>query len=272
VAEGKKLLESENYEKAENIFSEAIKADGESAEAAWGRGKARMGLVQYETALQDLSRAIELGKTQKVADEQMGKYLMDRGLSHYALAKFPEAISDFQATIDLNYQPGEAYAYLGASQGNSDQPVNAVSSLNEAIKLDPDNHFARSNRGYYNSLLGDNKTAIEDFSAAIRLQPDDKMSYLNRGYTYIGMGDYATAVRDFEKALEIDPEFHGAITYMGIALTNTGQPKEALTWLDKAVSQEPLNATLYYYRGHCPHQFRRCGRRLPGPQPCGRQR
>lgn len=249
VAEGKKLLEAEQFEKAETIFAEVLQADADNPEAYWGRASARMSLVRYEEAIADLDKAISLSGSNEGEAAPTGKYYLDRGLSHYALAHFAEALPDFQKAIDLKHEPAEAYAYLGVCLGNQQKPVEAVTALNQSIKLNPDQHFARANRGYYNSLLGDNRTAIEDFNAAIRLKSDDKTSYLNRGYTYIGMNDYEKAKTDFRKALEIDPEFIGAIVYMGIALTNTNQPQEALEWLNRAIEKQPENPTLYYYRG-----------------------
>lgn len=249
VAEGKKLLETEQFDQAEAAFAEALKADSEDPEAYWGRASARMKLVRYEEAIADLDKSISLSEAKDLPAEQSGKYFLDRGLSHYALAHFEEAKPDFQKAIDLNHEKAEAYSYLGVCLGNQQKPVEAVTELNKSIKLDPNQHFARANRGYYNSLLGDNRTAIADFNEAIRIQPDDKTSFLNRGYTYIGMNDYEKAKGDFQKALEIDPEFLGAIIYMGIALTNTNQPAEALEWLNKAIEKQPDNPTLFYYRG-----------------------
>jgi tetratricopeptide (TPR) repeat protein len=249
VAEGKKLLEEEKFDLAETAFEAALQSDSEDPEAHWGRASARMKLVRYDEAIVDLTQAISLASAQKVPDAQFGKYHLDRGLSHYALANFKEALPDFQKAIDLNYKLAEAYSYLGVCLGNMQKPVESVSALNESIKLNPEDHFARANRGYYNSLLGDNRTAIEDFNTAIRLKPEDKTSYLNRGYTYIGMNDYVKAKADFQKALEIDPEFIGAIVYMGITLTNTNQPQEALEWLNRAIDRQPENPTLFYYRG-----------------------
>ncbi|MEM0996649.1 MAG: tetratricopeptide repeat protein [Bacteroidota bacterium] len=251
VTEGKKKLEAQAYTEAEELFSSELRGDPRDHEAYWGRAKARMEQLRYEEAIPDLDQAIQLigESTPDTGRTLQGQYHFDRGLSHYALAHFPEAITDFQRCIDLKYQEAQAHAHLGVAQGNQGKPVEAVLSLNTAIAQTPDDHFARANRGYYNSLLGDNKTAIADFTAAIGLEPDDKTSYLNRGYTYIGMNDYAAAIQDFEKALEIDPEYQGAITYLGIALTNSGNPQAGATWLDRAIKKEPQNGTLFYYRG-----------------------
>lgn len=249
VAEARKLLDAAQYESAEKAYAALMTADSDNPEVHWGLGKSRIQLGRLEEALPNFGKAIALATAQKVADSTLGKFYLDRGLTHYALARFSPAQDDFQKTIDLGYKLGEAYAYLGVTQGNSGDDITAISTLNTALKHDPENHFALSNRGYYNSLVGDNKTAISDFTRAIAIKADDKVSYLNRGYTYIGLGDYPTAIKDFQKALEIDPEYVGAITYMGIALTNSGQPADALSYLDKAITQQPENAALYYYRG-----------------------
>jgi tetratricopeptide (TPR) repeat protein len=249
IAAGQKLLDEEKFAEAEVAFNKAVGKSPDNAAAWHGRAMAKMSQGKLDSALADFNKALDLATAAKAAKEDMGKYHFNRGFNYYALAKFGSCKPDFQAAIENGYKLSEANAYLGVAYGNSDDDISALKFLAIAVKEDPKNHFAWTNRGYYNSKVGDNKTAIFDFTKAIELMPDDKVSYLNRGYTYIGMNDYPTALKDIEKALELDPEYHEAIAYKGIGLTNSGQPVEGEKWLTRAINQVPDNPALYYYRG-----------------------
>ena len=249
IAEGKKQLDSEQWESAEKIFAEILEKDSENPEALWGQGKARMQQGKLEAALADLEQVHKLAAEGKAAEENMGKYHFDRGLMRYLTARYQDAIPDFKTAAELNFELGDALAYVGVCKGSLGDDLGALNALTEAVTKVPDNHFAWSSRGFYNSKLGDNKTAIKDLSKAIEIVPDDKVAYLNRGYTYIGMQDFENAKADFKKAIEIDAEYADAHAWLGIALTNSGQSTEALPHLDKAISLKPGDGTFYYYRG-----------------------
>jgi tetratricopeptide (TPR) repeat protein len=47
--------------------------------------------------------------------------------------------------------------------------------------------------------------AIDDYTQAIRLDPDNAAAYSNRGNAYYGKGDYQRTRADWEQALRLDP-------------------------------------------------------------------
>jgi tetratricopeptide (TPR) repeat protein len=249
MAQANQLLQAQKWPEAEAAFLEIVKEDPTHAAAYNGLGNARMQQGKWDQCMADLTKAIDISVKSNAPKDTIGAYQFDRGFANYVQGQFGSARADFQAAAESGYKPGDSYAYLGVTMGNIGDDLKALEYLNQAVKADPQNHFAWSNRGYYNSKVGDNKMAIFDFNKALELMPDDKVSYLNRGYTYIGMGDYATALKDIDKALELDSAYLGAIAYKGIILTNIGQVAEAVKWLDRAVSMQPENPAFYYYRG-----------------------
>ncbi|MGL5064240.1 MAG: tetratricopeptide repeat protein, partial [Microcoleus sp.] len=52
---------------------------------------------------------------------------------------------------------------------------------------------------------------IADFSQAIRLNPSDAVAYSNRGTIYFDTKNYASAVEDFAQSLRLNP--HNATAY-----------------------------------------------------------
>lgn len=248
IAEGESFLLKKDFDKAIEVFGKAIEKAPNEMNALIGRGRAFAAKTEHDKALEDFNKAA-LGSGH---DSVKAKAYFFRGLSHYALAHYPDAIKDLDAAINLNYSNlGDAYGYRAIIKGLSGNDFDAITDFNKSISINPNSHFVLSNRGYYNSKLGDNAMAIQDFTKAIELEKDDKVSYLNRGYTYLNMKDYERALQDFYKSYEIDTNYLGPVAYIGITLTNMGKNLDALPWHNKAIKFQPENGTLYYYRGVC---------------------
>jgi TPR repeat protein len=105
----------------------------------------------------------------------------------------------------------------------------AKTELEHAVRLDPNNFYARHNYGqalFQNGdlqpLEGDTARfnpqaaaartgspnmhlAIEQFTAAIQLNPNSARSYMGRGVAYLVLGEDARAQKDFDEALQRDP-------------------------------------------------------------------
>ena len=56
------------------------------------------------------------------------------------------------------------------------------------------------------TALGEIETAIEDYTQAIRLNPHDAVAYSNRGLAYAELKDYRKAIEDQTQAIRLNPE------------------------------------------------------------------
>ena len=66
----------------------------------------------------------------------------------------------------------------------------ATEEFDEAIRLDPGNANAYTNRGFAYNQLGMYQRAIEDLDDAIRLDPDRAEAYNNRAFSYYNVQQY----------------------------------------------------------------------------------
>lgn len=76
----------------------------------------------------------------------------------------------------------------------------AISSYNEAIKLNPKLVKAYNNRGIVYVVKSQLDQAIADFNKAIELDPNNGKAYNNRAVAYWYKGDTAKARQDIAKA------------------------------------------------------------------------
>ena len=80
----------------------------------------------------------------------------------------------------------------------------ALSDINQAISLSPDEGYYYSNRGLAYSNLGEHKKALADFNRAIKLGRRDSFVYNYRGEEYSALGKLDQAQDNFERALKLD--------------------------------------------------------------------
>lgn len=93
--------------------------------------------------------------------------------------------------------------------------------------------------GYYES-------AEKWYTAALAKKPDDVNVRTDLGLTFLFRQppDMQRAIKDFRASLETDPKHEQALIYLTIALSETGQAKEAQTTLAKLEQVSPNNPAL----------------------------
>jgi tetratricopeptide (TPR) repeat protein len=83
-----------DYQQAIKDFDRAIELDPKLAEAYWGRGKTYHGLGDYQQAIKDFDRAIEL-------DPKLAEAYWDRGKTYNELGKYQQAIENWKRAAQL---------------------------------------------------------------------------------------------------------------------------------------------------------------------------
>ena len=82
----------------------------------------------------------------------------------------------------------------------------ALGALNEAIRLDPNNVWALSFRGYALQQKGDLDSALKDLDKAIQIEPNKADAYYFRAGIYDEKGSLVKAIEDMTKAIENTPK------------------------------------------------------------------
>lgn len=105
LSEGITLYRSGSYSLAINQFTSAILIDPNYALAYTWRGDSYYELGQYQQAIADYGRAIQLGAT--------GVNYMNRGAAYYNTGEYQLALLDFDQNIALDSTNGTTYAWRG---------------------------------------------------------------------------------------------------------------------------------------------------------------
>jgi serine protease Do len=81
--------------------------------------------------------------------------------------------------------------------------IGAVSAMDQAIRLDPNNVTLYDERGFLYMLMQDFLSAAVDFNQVVQIDPNSAEGYYNRAYAYYRSGSRDEAIASFEKAAEL---------------------------------------------------------------------
>lgn len=103
--------------------------------------------------------------------------------------------------LDADYA-ASCYFRRGWARMQLKEYKQAIEDLNEAIRLDPTDHWSYELRAWINGRLGEHKLAIADFTKAIQLSPNLPQAYRHRASSYEELGLHELARKD-RKTLEL---------------------------------------------------------------------
>lgn len=230
--EGWNLWAKKDFDRARNLFDEAVKLNPDNARAYFGRGTAYNELTQHEQAIQDLNKAIELNPNNDMAYN-------NRGIAYQLLNQYERAIQDYNKALALNPNNALSYNNRGSCHnylGNNEQ---AIADYNKALALSPNDDMAYYNRGNAYYSLGQYERAIADYNKAIELNPNYDVAYANRGNSYLVLSQYERAIADYDKAISINPNEAFFYNNRGWTYYCLKQYQQALKDFDKALELNP---------------------------------
>lgn len=149
------------------------------------RGMARFSIRDYSSAIQDLSKAMQLRPNDADAH-----YM--RGAAQLADGQLDQAVADMDKAAELQR-----------------------SKFVEAYKMRGNLYLIRAYFRENGDHLADAEAAIKNFDEIVRLNPDSSEAWYNRGRgyfakAYFSENSYKQAIADFDKALSLDPNFEAA--------------------------------------------------------------
>ncbi|WP_242040404.1 tetratricopeptide repeat protein [Anabaena subtropica] len=222
----------QRYQEALLDYNRAIELNPKYDEAIALRGFAFYSIQHYEKALHDLNHAIKLNPKREWA-------IIVQGMTYRAMERYPEALQDFDLAIELNPKLDWAIASRGETYRAMERYEEALQDFDCAIELNPKSDWAIANRGMTYRLMELYPEALQDFDHAIELNPKYSRAIASRGKTYRAMERYEEALQDFDLAIELNPKSDWAIASRGQTYMAMKRYKEALQDFDCAIELNP---------------------------------
>ena len=136
-----------------NLFREIELNPGDSQKYS-ERGLLFNGLLKYQDAIADLTKAIELDSKNWLAYSR-------KGFSNSKIGKYTEAISDFTSAIAISPNTSHLYMSRGNAYGIQKQTNEAINDFLLAIKLTPDDLNAQAGLRYFQSINQSSEQIIQ---------------------------------------------------------------------------------------------------------------
>lgn len=174
-----------------------------TAKDYYERGKQHNDSGEYEQALEDFNKVIELDENYK------GAY-GSRGNVYYNLEEYKKALLDYEEEEKKNGELAYLYNNRGLVYYHLKQYDESISEFSKAISKGYNYANAYNNRGSVYAKLQKYKDSISDYNKAIEIDKTYKLAYKNRGVTYEKLEKYEEAISDYSKAIEIDKTYKRA--------------------------------------------------------------
>ena len=191
------------------LFTKAIEAgeftDVDLASAHLNRGIAFSRLTEYQEALADFDRALEL-------NPGLTKAYRGRGEAHAGLDNYEAAIADYDLALDRDSSSETVFNLRGEARVALGDHGSAVDDFLDAVRLDPRFAVARSNL----------RAAYEALGRTDRIDAVDSAALVVRGDRHMIRAEYDRAAALYGDALVLDPRNVDASFKRGNALIYLG--------------------------------------------------
>jgi serine/threonine-protein kinase len=157
-----------------------------------------------------------------------------------ATGRHKEALESFQVVLKSDSSNAEALTGLARLYARLGQMDQAERAFLRAIEIRPDYWSAYNNLGSFYAGQAKYDKALRMFEMVAELTPESALGFKNAGGINILLGNYPEAEKALHRANEISPSPE-AYSNLSVSATFQGRHREAVQWLEKAVSMNAGN-------------------------------
>ncbi|HEU4796883.1 MAG TPA: tetratricopeptide repeat protein, partial [Pyrinomonadaceae bacterium] len=252
------LLEQKQFAAAAKAAKDLAAQHPNDSEAWKIAGFAELNLKQYDEAVKDLEKAVELQRRAKQEDPNTESAL---GQAYFLSEKFAQALPLLVAATSRNASQPDAQliSYRGIAEYRTGKIAEAEKSFNSVVKLNPKDSLSL----YYLAQIALAKNDLDGAIASLnRVTVNDARmtsawmalisSYLRRAATSTDAAkadaDYINAVRAGEALIKLRTDAE-AVTLFGQALIGSKQFARAASALERAAATPEATGVTFYLLG-----------------------
>jgi tetratricopeptide (TPR) repeat protein len=257
----------ERYNIIEEAYRKAIQIDSENSLAYTFLGSLLTHLKRCDEAEEAYRKAIQISPEDSSIHEELGNLLGELGRYDEAKEMFRkaieielarlhnqqdnphEAISYLEKAIRLKPDRSIYYYYLGKIFERQENLQGAIENYDKAIEIEPKNIRFYRERISIHRKQGALEAAINDCNNSIALAPDDGYYYCVRGIIQKQRGNLQVAISDYDKSIELEPDNPYYFFFRGIARKKLGYHNKADADFGKAIRLHYEDHYSYYLRG-----------------------
>jgi tetratricopeptide (TPR) repeat protein len=240
---------------ADTLFAQALSRAPSDAAAWYGAGRAALAKRDYQRAVDQLGKALELdpGATKTHYSLAMAyRGLGDLTQADAHLAKQGDVVSrpvdPLMRDIDVLLESPEAYNVRGGAELDAGHWQAAAQDFRKGLELAPNDPSLRHRLGTALYQMGDAAGAMEQFEQVLRTSPEYVQSHFSLGVLLSEAGHNAEAIDHLSAALKYQPDHVAARVQLADILARTGRPGEAVEQYTRALASAPTNTDAAFGR------------------------
>ena len=176
---------------------------GKSAVDHYILGLAQFGLEDYESALANQSRALDITREQELGDNFGAAVLTSRGEINLQLEEYDRAYEDLSRALQLGGPDVVVYELRAQVSYSRERYDEAASDYALAIQVDPNNAYLYNNLADSRMLAGNLELALQNIETALRLDPSLGIAHYTKGEILEKLGRLDDANESFDSAAEL---------------------------------------------------------------------
>lgn len=185
------------------LWSDVIDKNPGAAVAYFNRGVGSFNAKDYDKAIRDYAKAIEINSGYTEAYN-------NRAEAKERMGDLQGAVEDYNAILALDPDRADAYLRRGTVKSRMNDYEGALQDLSAAVQKAPADVRTYLARAGLHGKLSQYEQAIADLDRAVALDPNNATAYNNRGITKAVLKDIKGAVEDFKTALKLRPDYEDA--------------------------------------------------------------
>jgi tetratricopeptide (TPR) repeat protein len=162
-----------------------------------------------------------------------------QGVQSLRQEQWKAAVSSFEEALKLDPRRADAENGLGAALGKLGDQSGSQAAFRRAIEIDPGYAEAHYNLALWLREAGDLGQALSELSTAIKLRPDYEAAQLASGLIFQQVGDPDKAVELFKAVLQQDPRSSETHNWLGVVYAQKNHLLDSIGEFQQAIDINP---------------------------------
>ncbi|KAL1214118.1 Hsp70-Hsp90 organizing protein 3 [Cardamine amara subsp. amara] len=254
--EGNCAYKKKDFERAIEHYRKAMELDDEDISYLTNRAAVYLEMGKFEECIEDCDKAVERGRELRSDFKMIARALTRKGSALVKMAKCPKdfepAIETFQKALTEHRNPDTLKKLNDAEK--------AKKELEQQEYFDP--KIAEEEREKGNGFFKEQKypEAVKHYSEAIKRNPNDVRAYSNRAACYTKLGALPEGLKDAEKCIELDSSFTKGYSRKGAIQFFMKEYEKAMETYQEGLKHDPKNQELLDDVKRCVEQINKMNR------------
>jgi len=180
--------------------------------------------------------------------------LYQRASVYYEKDEFEASIQDLEKAMSIDSLKPEIYHLLSDNYMDYFSSRKALDMMEKVVRLFPERIPSLLKLSETQMILSQYENSVFTINEILRLSPQNNEAYFMLGMNFRAMGDIDRAINSFQTAVENDPEMTDAWLILGELHEKKGS-KDAIKFYNNAVNVSPdkpeaLHSKAFYLQNH----------------------